>query len=81
MRGLAVFALALAACVQAAPHAIVQVPPGDEYAAGAVLVMPTTCVPDGVMPELCSPVTLTVRVRPRTTSVCRNAAIPLFAAI
>ena len=59
MRGLAVFALALAACVQAAPHAIVQVPPGDEYAAGAVLVMPTTCVPDGVMPELCSPVTLT----------------------
>ncbi len=59
MRGLVASTLGLAACVQVAPHAIVQVPPGEEYAAGAVLVMPTTCVPDGVMPELCSPVTLT----------------------
>lgn len=61
MRRLTTFAsaAALVGCHQAVPHAIVQVPPGDEYAAGAVLVMPTTCVPDGVMPELCAPATLT----------------------
>lgn len=60
MRRLITFASAgaLAGCHQAAPHAIVQVPPGDEYAAGAVLVMPTTCVPDGVMASLCEPATL-----------------------
>lgn len=60
MRGFAVLPLALAGCMQAAPHAIVQVPPGEEYAAGAVLVMPTTCVPDGVDPVLCSPAAVTV---------------------
>lgn len=50
--------LATVGCMQAAPHAIVQVTPGVRGPGGAILVMPTECRTDGVTAELCSPATM-----------------------
>ena len=48
-------AVAAGGCMQRPPHGIVRVTPGAEAATGAILVMPTTCVPEGVWADLCEP--------------------------
>lgn len=50
--------LATVGCMQAAPHAVVQITPGVRGTGGAVLVMPTVCVPQGVIAALCTPATM-----------------------
>lgn len=70
-----VVVLATVGCMQAAPHAVVQVTPGAGGVGGAILVMPTTCVADGVMASLCTPATmLTGDVQPMQPVAASYAA-------
>lgn len=66
-----VVGLATVGCMQAAPHAVVQVTPGVRGAGGAILIMPTACVPDRVTASLCTPATMLAgqqRLRPVASS-------------